>query len=270
MTQSGNGARDQVADGHEHQHEIDAIAGWLGDAPTTVISLHFMREGQAEVACVGSPHDPEAVVVQLAGYPEEPTAFGGAEAIASALPALSGWTCLNVPGDVADDLVEPVRLATGAASVHTLDDIYFELREPVQAFSLPDVRFLTSDDRDLIEAAAPELVGDNAAALLEEMTWGRAAGAIRDGRLVSIAHTFARSDRHVDIGVATAEVWRRQGLATAAAAQVAGAIQDEGKIPVWSCGGSNAGSLATAARLGFREVARRVYLVPEFGDQTAG
>ncbi|MDQ3655635.1 MAG: GNAT family N-acetyltransferase, partial [Chloroflexota bacterium] len=68
----------------------------------------------------------------------------------------------------------------------------------------------------------------------------------------------------VDIGVATLDRWRRQGLATAAAAQVAGAIQRDGRIPVWSCGGHNAASLAIAARLGFREVARRTYLVPAF------
>ncbi|MDQ3540193.1 MAG: GNAT family N-acetyltransferase, partial [Chloroflexota bacterium] len=207
---------------------------------------------------------PEAVVIQLAGYPEEPSAFGDADAIASILPMLSGWTSLNVPADAADSLIDPVRHAAGAASVRLLDDIYHELTDPVRDVRLPDVRLLTVDDRDLLRSAPMDLVGDNVDSLVEEMTWGHLAGAIRDGQLVSIAHTFARSERHVDIGVATLDVWRRQGLATAAAAQVAGAIQRDGRIPVWSCGGHNAASLAIAARLGFREVARRTYLVPAF------
>lgn len=260
--QNVNGSRDQAPS--DHEHEFRAISEWLGDSATTVISRHFLREGRAEVVCVGSPHDPEAVVIQLAGYPEEPSAFGDADAIASILPMLSGWTSLNVPADAADSLIDPVRHAAGATSVRLLDDIYHELTEPVLDVSLPDVRLLTVDDRDLLRSAPMDLVGDNGDSLVEEMTWGHLAGAIRDGQLVSIAHTFARSERHVDIGVATLDPWRRQGLATAAAAQVADAIQRDGRIPVWSCGGYNAASLAIAARLGFREVARRTYLVPAF------
>lgn len=256
-----NGSRE--APEPDHQHEFQAIAEWLGDSATTVISRHFLREGRAEVFCVGSPHDPDAVVLQLSEYPEEPTAFGDADAIASVLPMLQGWTCINVPAGVADALIEPVRLAAGAASVRLLDDIYFELTDPVRDVRLPDVRMLSADDRDLLRSAPVDLVGEGVDALFEEMAWGHVAGAIRDDRLVSIAHTFARNERHVDVGVATLDEWRRQGLATAAAAQIAGAIQRDGEIPVWSCGGHNVASLAIAAQLGFLEVARRTYLVPE-------
>lgn len=257
-----NGSRE--ASEPDHDHEFRAISEWLGDSPTTVISQHFLREGQADVVCVGSPHDPDAVVIQLAGYPEEPTAFGDAEAIASVLPMLSGWTSLNVPADAVDDLIAPVRHAAGATSVRLLDDIYHESTDPVRDVHVPEVRLLTSDDLDLVRAAPVGLVGDSAESLVEELAWGHLAGAVREAQLVSIAHTFARGERYVDIGVATLEPWRRQGLATAAAAQVAGAIQREGGIPVWSCGGHNVASLAIAARLGFHEVARRTYLVPEF------
>lgn len=263
--QNVNGLREPNAS--DHEHEFGAISEWLGDSPTTVISLHFLREGRAEVFCVGSPHDPEGVVIQLLEYPEEPTAFGQADAIASVLPLLSGWTCLNVPADVAGDLIDPVRNAAGARSVRLLDDVYFELRDPVRDVRLSSARLLASGDRDLLHSAPMELVGDRADALLEEMTWGHVAGAIREGQLISIAHTFAQSERHVDIGVATLEAWRRQGLATAVAAHVAGAVQRNGKIPVWSCGGGNVASLAVAANLGFREVARRTYLVPELDEK---
>lgn len=262
--QNVNGSRESAPP--DHEHEFQAIAEWLGDLPTTVISRHFMREGQAEVFCVGSPHAPKGVVIQLTDYLEEPTAFGEADAIASVLPELAGWTSINVPADIADALIEPVRVATGATTVRTLDDIYFALTEPVPEITLADVRLLTTDDHDALEAAPPELIGENTKVLIEEMAWGHVAGAIREGRLVSIAHTFARSDRHVDIGVATLEAWRRQGLATAAAAEVARAIQHDCKIPVWSCGGTNTASLAIAARLGFQEVDRRTYLVPELGE----
>jgi len=261
--QDSNGSHDPASSDHDYDHEFEAISEWLGDSPTTVISRHFLREGLAEVVCVGSPHDPEAVVIQLAGYPQEPTAFGDAEAIASVLPMLAGWTSLNVPADAADALIDPVRHAAGAASVRVLDDLYHELVDPVPDLRLPDVRLLTADDLDLLRAAPAALVGDEADSLVEEMAWGHVAAAIREGHLVSIAHTFARSERYVDIGVATSEAWRRLGLATATASLVAGAIQRDGRIPVWSCGGHNAASLAIAARLGFREVARRTYLVPE-------
>jgi len=258
--QNLNGSREPAPP--DHEHEFQAIAGWLGDVPTTVISRHFMREGQVEVFCVGSPHAPEGVVVQVANYPEEPIAFGEADAIASVLPELAGWTSINVPVDAADALIEPVRVAAGAASVRTLDDIYFALTTPVADITLPNVRLLTADDRATLDAAPPELIGGSTGVLIEEMAWGHVAGAIREGQVVSIAHTFARSERHVDIGVVTLEPWRRQGLATAAAAEVARAIQRDGMTPVWSCGGTNAASLAIAARLGFQEVDRRTYLVP--------
>jgi GNAT superfamily N-acetyltransferase len=266
-----NGSNDPASSNvSNHEHEFEAISEWLGDSPITVISLHFLREGRAEVFCVGSPHDPDGVVIQPLEYPEEPTAFGQADAIASILPMLSGWTCINVPADVADALVEPVRDVASARSVRLLDDVYHELSEPVRDVRRPDVRLLTPGDRDLLRAAPVELVGDRADSLIEVMTWGHVTGAIRDGRIVSIAHTFARSERHVDIGVATLDAWRRQGLATAAAAQVAGAIQSDGKIPVWSCGGQNTASLAVAAKLGFREIARRTYLVPDLEGEQRG
>lgn len=40
-------------------------------------------------------------------------------------------------------------------------------------------------------------------------------------------------------------------------------VQDSGRVPVWSCGEDNLASLRVAQKLGFREVSRRVYLIPE-------
>ena len=42
------------------------------------------------------------------------------------------------------------------------------------------------------------------------------------------------------------------------------------RIPVWSCGGTNLASLRIAARLGFTEVSRRVYLIPDLEADPIG
>jgi predicted GNAT family acetyltransferase len=63
--------------------------------------------------------------------------------------------------------------------------------------------------------------------------------------------------------VYTKEAYRRRGFATAAASLVARRVQEAGQIPVWSAGGHNVASLRVAEKLGFEEVSRRVYVIPE-------
>jgi predicted GNAT family acetyltransferase len=94
------------------------------------------------------------------------------------------------------------------------------------------------------------------------LTDGIAAGAVVDGNIVAIAHTYAQTNLHADIGVSTVEQWREKGFATAAASLVAQEIQDRGKVPVWSCGEDNTASLRVAQKLGFTEVGRRTYVIP--------
>ena len=65
---------------------------------------------------------------------------------------------------------------------------------------------------------------------------------------------------YADIGVATDEAWRGMGFASAAASIVARRVQERGLTPVWSAGEDNIVSLRVAAKLGFKEVSRRVYL----------
>jgi len=250
-----------------NEHEYEAIAEFLGESPETVIPLHFLRNGACEVICVGNPHAPEGVVIQSTLYPEEPIAFGRAEAIASFLPALSGWTCLNVPAELANALAEVVRRAADSPSVRMLDDVYHILETPAPELRLPDVRLMRGEDADLFDAESDGLEGVDGAWLLDNLERGCVAGAIRDGHVVSLAHTFATSKVYADIGVRTLTEWRRMGLATATASLVARAIQQDRRIPVWSCGGGNVASLALAARLGFREVSRRVYLIPVMASE---
>lgn len=244
------------------RHEFEAIADYLGESPETVIPLHMLEHGACEVICVGSPHAPEGVVIQSTEYPEEPIAFGGAEAVASILPMLFGWTCINVPADLANSLEDDVRRAASAPAVRMLDDVYHILEIPSPEYSVPDVRLMTFEDSDLFRSTPVGLDGADEVWLLSNLEHGHVAGAIRDGHIVSIARTFATSKVYADLGVRTMTDWRRKGLATATAALVARAIQRDGRIPVWSCGGGNEASLAVAAHLGFREVSRRVYLIP--------
>ena len=80
--------------------------------------------------------------------------------------------------------------------------------------------------------------------------------------IVAIAHTYAETNLHADIGVSTLETWREKGFSTAAASLVAQEIQARGKVPAWSCGEDNYASLRVAEKLGFTEVGRRTYIIP--------
>jgi len=266
------------ADGHHHEplppptgaatdEYLASVVAALGDTPESVIALQFLREGACEVLCVGDPADFEGILIQSFEMPAEPIAFGSsAEAIASLLPHLSGWSCVNVPAHLADELIEPVAAAAGASSMRLLDDVYHALLQPAPAIPEPCVRLLAGQDRGLIVTASTEMIGQGNERLLATLDTGHVAGAVRDGALVALAYTFATSERHADIGVVTHPEWRGRGLATAVSAHVAQAILLDGRTPVWSCGGSNIASLRIAARLGFVETSRRTYLIPEFDD----
>jgi predicted GNAT family acetyltransferase len=84
-----------------------------------------------------------------------------------------------------------------------------------------------------------------------------------NGRVVAIAQNYAFSDQYGDVGVSTLPDFRGQGLATAAAALVARELQQNGRIPVWSCGEDNYASLRVAEKLGFKYDSQRTYIILE-------
>lgn len=244
-----------------HFDAFPAIAAWLGDTPETTISTHHLTRHQCRVVLSGDLPTPRAAIVQSDDMPEEPMAFGeDAAAIWQALQALRGWSCINVRPAVAAPLAALLQRG-GDPPIRTQDDIYHTLEHAPPRIAHEDVRLLTPADLPLLEAAPTSLQGGGFGSSAAELAEGIVAGGIIGGDLVTIAHVYAFTEKHADIGVATREDQRRRGLATAAAALVAAAVQATGRTPVWSCGDHNAASRRVAAKLGFREVDRRVYLI---------
>lgn len=240
--------------------EMPRLAAALGDTPETVISWYVLATGTCKAWCVGDMDAPLAALVQADIVPQEPIAFGhDAAAIARILPHVEGWSTVLVPASLARDLERPIAIAAGTLSINTLEDIYHVLDRPMSPiWRSPAVRLLSRDDAGLI--------GGEEAFDAGEFGEGIVAAAIVDGEVVSVAHTFAWSPGHVDIGVSTHESYRGLGYATSAAALVAEQIQRRGKLPVWSCGAHNEPSLGIARRLGFRETGRKVYIIPNRPD----
>lgn len=250
------------------QNGCQKLAAALGETPETAISVHLLRRGLAEAFVVAPPGWPDrfrAAVIRPRADPTEPVGFGeDAEALWSLLAPLPGWRCVNVAPGPAAALAAAMAVGLDRA-IRRYGDVYHIAPDPVPAIDRPEVRRLTPADVALLEAAPPELAGaawgfGSAASLLVD---GFAAGAVADGQLVAVAYTGARSQEYADIGVATLAPWRGSGWATAAASAVARAIQAAGQRPIWSAGEGNASSLAIARKLGFVEVSRRWYLIPE-------
>ena len=65
------------------------------------------------------------------------------------------------------------------------------------------------------------------------------------------AFSAAVSGEEIDIGVETAESYRRMGLASAAARGMLRYVLGVGKRAVWACHAGNAGSRRVAEGLGF-------------------
>jgi ribosomal protein S18 acetylase RimI-like enzyme len=247
------------------------LADTLGDSPETVISAHLLRRLQCSAYAVGPLARPDAAVIRPIRLTEELNAHGEkAQSIWRVLQHLSGWTCVNVNRTVAlrlgaiieSELHRPVRY---------LDDLYFTPGRRAPSASYPAVRTLNMGDACLLSKSATKLAEialgfGTFESLLAE---GVAAGAIVEGRIVALACTTAQTPRHADLGVATLEDWRGQGLATACAAHAAAGILRAGRTLVWSVGESNSASVRVAEKLGFAEVGRRTYVVLDGNTSSA-
>ena len=248
--------------------ECLALADLLGDTPMTVISACRLKHGTCDAYIAGTLSDVNTALVFDAFCPDEPCGFGtDADALWQLLKATHGWGCINVDIACAEPLGKLIEADTGTP-VRYYGDVYHALLEPVctgwvtQPLPNETVRLLTLADVERLAEAPAEVQGNGYKTHEAMLTDGIAAGAVVDGNIVAIAHTYAEINLHADIGVSTVEQWREKGFATAAASLVAQEIQDRGKVPVWSCGEDNTASLRVAQKLGFTEVGRRTYVIP--------
>ena len=239
------------------------LADALGDTPETAIPAHLLKRGLCEAYVAGDASHLRAAIIRDQSCPGEPYAFGAdAAAVWDLLASVKGWWCVGVPAELAAPLGEIMSAETGK-SVRHYRDVYHVLLQPAPYVESSVVRELGLPDLGLLESAPAEVGGAGFGGPRALLTEGVAACAVVDGGIVAIAQTYARTPQHADIGVGTLELWRNRGFATAAASIVARRVQEAGQTPVWSAGEDNHASLRVAAKLGFTEVSRRVYLIPE-------
>lgn len=93
-----------------------------------------------------------------------------------------------------------------------------------------------------------------------------AAVRIVDGAPVAVCAVSDLTEGLWDVGIDTVEPARRQGHATAAFCALAAEMAAQGCQPVWAAYEDYRPSLAFAARLGFRPVARMTELSPRRYD----
>lgn len=243
--------------------EMPIVAHALGESPETVVAWYMLWNGACNAWCAGDMHDPRAVVIQAHLIPAAPIVFGtSAVDIVEILRQVEGWTSVLVPTSLARELERPIAELADTLSISTRDDIFFVLEDEIATVPIPDnVRLLTPADE--------ELLGGPGAFAADAFGETIIAAAIEDGEIVSLVHSFAWSADYVDIGAMTHEAARAKGYATAAAALVAREILARRKVPVWSCGAYNEGALRVAAKLGFREHSRRIYITPQRSEDTA-
>ena len=242
--------------------KVDAIRRLLqaiDETPATAIPIHLLRNGTCRAYAAGDAAALDAVVVRADHLPEEPFGLGtNAQGLWDLLRGLDGWTCVEVAPTVAPRLGALMSEDTGKR-VRYYEGVYHTLNKPALVFEDSAVRQMTVDDIDLLSASAVD--GAEFGGLSRLFLGGVVAGAVVDGQVVGTAHTSAVTDRYADIGVDTHEAWRGRGFATAAASIVARRVQEQGRIPVWSCGEDNVASLRVARKLGFEEVSRLTYLI---------
>ena len=242
--------------------ECLVLADVIGDTPMTVIAASRLKHGMCDAYIAGTLPDVTAALVFDAFCPEEPCGFGtDADALWQLLKATNGWGCIGVDTACAEPLGRLMEADTNK-SIRYHGDVYHALLEPVHCYPQANVRRLALEDTDVLAKAPAEVQGNGYKTHEAMLTDGIAAGAVVDGNIVAIAHTYAENDLHADIGVSTVAQWREKGFATAAASLVAEEIQARGKVPVWSCGEDNTASLRVAQKLGFTEVGRRTYVIP--------
>ena len=177
------------------------LAAVIGDTPMTVISAARLKNGMCDAYVAGTLPDITAALVFDAYCPDEPSGFGtDAEALWHLLKATDGWMHASWMQPVLNGLVGLLKQPT-QAPVRYYGDVYHALLAPVHGYPNPAVRLLTTEDVARLAKAPAEVRGNGYETHTAMLTDGIAAGAIVDDNIVAIAHTYAETDLHTDIGV---------------------------------------------------------------------
>lgn len=243
----------QLLDPHDRARLADALGRQWS------MSSYILRTGRGRAFTYGDPFIAAAVEEE----PSELAGYGDIGALAELIADVPGWNCIEVEPAEAIALGRLLEKRM-SVSVHYLDSIWYELTHPPANVSHPWVRELTAADAELVRTADPGITErlpgavDDPERIVHE---GISAGAIRDGRLVSVAACVARTDTHAEIVVVTLEEFQNNGLATAAAVLVARRLRAENLVPQWRVGAPNVASSRVAIKAGFVETHRRRYVV---------
>lgn len=239
------------------------LARALGDTPETAMAVHTLRRGFCEAWAAGPPDRPGAAVVQLSFRPGEPYGWGDDPRVLwDVLCCVDGWECVNVAAPIMLALEDVMRVHM-ECDVRVHGEIYHTLSRPVHPCSHSVVRMLSEADAELLANSDPEVSQNAFGGVRRLLQQGGVAAAVIAGHVVAIAQTYALTARHAEIGAVTLPPWRNRGFATAAASLVARWAQENGRTPVWSTAEDNYASLRVAEKLGFQEVSRRAYLIPQ-------
>ena len=133
--------------------------------------------------------------------------------------------------------------------------IYYEAAKAAPEFDLPEGYELRRTDAELAEKLTGKIVPSWSWPSTEQFLQNGIGYCILHGDdIAASAFTAAVTEKYTDIGVETAEAYRRSGLAKIAAAAVMREVQAQGKLPVWAHKTTNLGSLKVAEALGFLPV----------------
>ncbi len=235
------------------------LAELVQDLPQNTIPLHALLTGHGRFYATT---DHVAAAVEPSLLPRELNGFGPPDRLWQLLREIPNWDCVLVERDHAQELGRVIQAERGVP-VRYFDDVEYTLAGPPLVAPDARVRLLGPDDLPMLQSRF-RLVGESPDAARLLLETGVVVGAFdQQGRLAGQANNHARTSLYAEIGVGTDESARGRGLATSAAALVASLVMQEGLTPVWSTGEHNAASRRVADKLGFQEVWRRTFVIPE-------
>ena len=136
----------------------------------------------------------------------------------------------------------------------------FRLRRSLTEEKIPEGYELREIDEELLSRIEGRIVPLSFWSSSEKfLTKGKGYCLTKNDEVAAVAFSAAVSSRQIDIGIETKESHRRKGLAVIVAKKMAEYVLSIGKEPVWDCDAANAGSRATAERVGFEVVLQYAY-----------